>query len=56
MPFVIGSGKRGSDFILEHFNDDRAMMVFLRKLEEACEVLWGKEFVQSLLGYVCVNG
>lgn len=39
MPFVIGSGKRDYDFILEHFNNDRAMMVFLRKLEEASEVL-----------------
>ena len=36
-------------------NNDRAIIVFLGELEGASEVLRGREFVQSLLGFVFVH-
>ena len=41
----------GHDWATNH-NNDRAIIVFLGELEGASEVLWGREFVQSLLGFV----
>lgn len=51
----VSVGKKDSDFILEYFNNDGALMV-LKALEESSEFLWGREYAQSLLGCECVNG
>jgi len=51
---VYGLQRVGHDWASKH-NNDRAIIVFLGELEGASEVLRGREFVQSLLGFVFVH-